>query len=75
MRWVERARYFQIFEDVLRLLEGLLRVDHPLLSVQGREAGLPGLGGSAFLTAPREGQVALRIAQRQARKGEAPEAA
>jgi hypothetical protein len=63
----------QVFEDVGRILDGLFRVDHPLLLVQGGEEPLPGLGRGELPTAPREGQVALRVALRQAREVEAPE--
>src|SRR5439155_22822317 len=64
----------QVGENVLRVLDGLFRVDHPLLIAQGGEEPLPRRGLRKCLTTTREGELALRIALRKAREVEAPEA-
>ena len=57
---------------MLGVLEGLFRVDHPLLVAQGGEEPLPGCGLGEFPTAPRQGQVALRVEVLQPREVQAP---
>ena len=65
----------QVLEHMLGVLDGLLGVDDPLLVAQGGEEPLPGRGLGEFPTAPREGQLALRVGLCQARDVEVPEAA
>jgi hypothetical protein len=67
------GRAGQVLEDVLRGLDGLFGVDHPLLVVQGGEEPLPRSRLGERLTAPRPGQVALPRELRQAREIQPPE--
>src|SRR5215831_12476150 len=64
----------QVLQDMLRVLEGLCRVDHPLLVAQRGEAPLPRLGLGECATATRQGQVALRIELLQPRQVQTPKA-
>ena len=57
---------------MLRILEGLLRVDNPVLVAQGGEELLPSLGLGAPLTTPRQGELALAIELREPRQGQPP---
>jgi hypothetical protein len=58
----------QILQDMLGVLEGLLRIDHPLLVTQHGEETPPGCGLGKLPTAPRQGQVALAIEVLQPRE-------
>jgi hypothetical protein len=64
----------QVSEDVLGILEGLFRVHDPLLGAQGGEEPLPRGGLGELPTAPRQGELALCVALRQAGEVETPEA-
>jgi hypothetical protein len=64
----------QVLQDILEVLEGLFRVDHPLLVAQCGELLLPRLGLGECPTAPCQGQLALRIELLQPRHGPSPKA-
>jgi len=54
-----------IFEDVLRILERLFGVDHPLLVTQRGEEALPGGRFGKLSTTTRQGELALAIEVRE----------
>ena len=64
----------QVGEDVLGILEGRFGVHDPLLGTQGGEEPLPRGGLGEFPTAPRQGELALRVELCQAGEVETPEA-
>jgi len=66
------GRAGEVCEDLLRILEGLFRVDAPLRVAQGGEELLPRLGLGEPLTAPRQGELALAIELLAPRQGHPP---
>jgi hypothetical protein len=62
----------QILQDMLGGLEGLFRIDHPLLVTQRGEETPPGWGLGKLPTAPRQGEVALAIEVLEPREVQAP---
>ena len=65
----------QVLEDVLGVLEGLFRVDDPLLVAHVGEEPVPGRGLGKLPTATRQGQVALRVESAPGLRGTGAESA
>jgi hypothetical protein len=62
----------QVLQDVLGVLEGLLRVDDPVLVAPGGEALLPVRGLGECPTTTCQGELALAIELLEPRQGQPP---